>query len=83
MPPKITVITAKKHEVAKLRVAAYARVSSDSDDQLNSYVAQVDYYTILIKLHKNYMMILSLGKICSIIGKRHICFWKVSDRFWK
>jgi hypothetical protein len=26
----------------KLRTAAYARVSSDSDDQLNSFTAQVD-----------------------------------------
>ena len=25
----------------KLRIAAYARVSSDSDDQLNSFTAQV------------------------------------------
>jgi site-specific DNA recombinase len=32
----------------KLRVCAYARVSSDSSDQLNSFVAQVDYYTGLI-----------------------------------
>ena len=32
-------------EIAKRRVAAYARVSSDSADQLNSYLAQVDYYT--------------------------------------
>jgi DNA invertase Pin-like site-specific DNA recombinase len=54
MPPKITVITAKKHEVAKLRVAAYARVSSDSDDQLNSYVAQVDYYTRHIASHEDW-----------------------------
>lgn len=54
MPPKITVITAKKHEVAKLRVAAYARVSSNSDDQLNSYVAQVDYYTRHIASHEDW-----------------------------
>ena len=44
-PPKITVISAKSQEMAKLRVAAYARVSSDSEDQQNSYIAQVDYYT--------------------------------------
>ena len=31
-----------------LRVAAYARVSTDSDEQLNSYAAQLDYYTKLI-----------------------------------
>lgn len=57
MPPKITVITAKKHEVAKLRVAAYARVSSDSDDQLNSYVAQVDYYTKHIASHDGWELV--------------------------
>lgn len=32
----------------KLRTAAYARASSDSDDQLNSFAAQVSYYTALI-----------------------------------
>ena len=31
------------------RVAAYARVSTDSEEQLTSYEAQVDYYTKLIK----------------------------------
>ncbi|MCL2671622.1 MAG: recombinase family protein [Clostridiales bacterium] len=30
------------------RVAGYARVSTDSEEQLNSYEAQVDYYTQLI-----------------------------------
>jgi len=43
--PKVTFIQARKQDTAKLRVAAYARVSSDSDDQQNSYIAQVDYYT--------------------------------------
>ena len=43
--PRITVIDPIVPEKAKLRVAAYARVSSDSADQLNSYLAQVDYYT--------------------------------------
>lgn len=40
--PKVTVIDPAAPEKAKLRVAAYARVSSDSADQLNSYLAQVD-----------------------------------------
>lgn len=31
------------------RVAGYARVSTDSDDQYASYEAQVDYYTTMIK----------------------------------
>ncbi len=30
---------------AKRKVAAYARVSTDSEEQLNSYESQVDYYT--------------------------------------
>lgn len=34
-----------KNENALLRVAAYCRVSTDSDDQLESYKAQVAYYT--------------------------------------
>lgn len=35
--------------LAKKRVAAYARVSTDTDEQLSSYEAQVDYYTRHIK----------------------------------
>lgn len=33
----------------KLRVAAYCRVSTDGDEQLESYKSQVKYYTELIK----------------------------------
>lgn len=29
----------------RLKVAAYARVSTDSEDQLNSFESQVKYYT--------------------------------------
>lgn len=32
-------------EYTKRRVAAYARVSTDSDEQLSSYEMQVDFYT--------------------------------------
>ncbi|MDD2531051.1 MAG: recombinase family protein [Bacteroidales bacterium] len=35
--------------VKKRKVAAYARVSTDSEEQLTSYEAQVDYYTNHIK----------------------------------
>lgn len=31
-----------------LRVAAYCRVSTDSEEQLTSYRAQIEYYTTLI-----------------------------------
>ena len=33
----------------RLRVAAYARVSTDEEEQLSSYEAQVDYYTHYIQ----------------------------------
>ena len=41
----ITIEPTKKPEEIRLRVAAYARVSSDSDDQENSLAAQTRYYT--------------------------------------
>ena len=54
---KITYIAAKKQQydtedsaaTRKLRVAAYARVSTEQDEQLSSYEAQVDYYTRYIQ----------------------------------
>ena len=55
--PEITVIPATKSIHTKTptavttrrRVAAYARVSTDSEEQLTSYEAQVDYYTKYIR----------------------------------
>ncbi len=41
--------TAKEEERPKLRVAAYCRVSTDSDEQATSYEAQVEHYTEYIK----------------------------------
>ena len=47
---QIHVIRATKDLVQdnKIRVAAYCRVSTDSDDQVNSFMAQVRYYTDFI-----------------------------------
>ncbi len=44
IPPAIT-----KADIKQRRAAAYARVSTDHDDQLTSYAAQVKYYTSYIK----------------------------------
>ena len=41
----------------KIRVCAYARVSSNSDDQLNSFSAQVEYFTQLIQAHSDWEFI--------------------------
>lgn len=45
---EIIKINALKSEMAKLRVSGYARVSSDSADQLNSFSTQVNYYQRII-----------------------------------
>ena len=58
MEKKVRVITpalkvlpneALKLPVAKKKVAAYARVSTEQEEQANSYEAQIDYYTKYIK----------------------------------
>lgn len=41
----ITEITAPRDEARTLRLAAYCRVSSASEDQLHSFAAQIKYYT--------------------------------------
>ena len=46
---EITIIPAKTHSDEIVRTAAYARVSSDSEDQLNSFAAQIRYYTELLQ----------------------------------
>ena len=53
----VTVIDSRPLSTAKLRVAAYARVSSDSEDQINSYIAQVDYYTKFIASKEEWEMV--------------------------
>jgi site-specific DNA recombinase len=47
--PQVKVIQPIAEQTKKLRVAAYARVSSDSADQLNSFATQVNYYTSYIQ----------------------------------
>ena len=44
--PTVTVIqpTIAAEQNTKIRCAAYCRVSSDSEDQLNSFMAQTRYY---------------------------------------
>ena len=47
--PEVRVIPPVAERGHKLRPAAYARVSSDSADQLNSFASQVEYYTNYIQ----------------------------------
>lgn len=56
----VTVIPARNNNngiftpVRKKRVAAYARVSTDTEEQLNSYTAQCKHYTELITSNPDY-----------------------------
>mgnify|MGYP001623698808 FL=1 len=52
----IVIDAAGRPETEKLRVAAYCRVSSDSSDQLNSFMAQLNYYTTLINSQDTWML---------------------------
>ena len=55
---RVIVIPAHDEIIArKLRVAAYARVSSSSEDQLNSYRAQNQYYSELISGNPDWEMV--------------------------
>ena len=49
-------IPALQPEAVVLRVAAYCRVSTDSEDQLNSFAAQQTHYNELIRSHDGWQM---------------------------
>ena len=51
-PREVKIIRATSEITDKniMRVAAYCRVSTDSDDQVNSFIAQVKYYNDFIRL---------------------------------
>ncbi len=54
---KVITIAPIKSANEKLRVAAYCRVSTDSNDQLNSFHAQVRYYTDYIRLNEHMRLV--------------------------
>ena len=67
---RVTVIPAKKdrlpinllsNEARKLRVAAYARVSTNNEEQLTSYEAQVDYSGCYARVSVNFYAFNSNG----------------------
>ena len=58
IPPTISKYTATPlTSTKKRRVAAYARVSTDKEEQQNSYEAQVDYYTTYIKGRSDWIFV--------------------------
>ena len=59
-PRVIKIEPAERPQNVRLRVAAYTRVSSDSEDQLNSFAAQNRYYTELISGKAEWRMVTSM-----------------------
>ena len=62
--PSVQIIKATKNHTAilenktrKLKVAAYARVSTEKDEQENSYETQIRYFTDLIRSNPNYIFV--------------------------
>lgn len=55
---KVQVIRGSKSSAEDvLRVAAYCRVSTDSEDQVNSFIAQMHYYYSFIKQSENMVLV--------------------------
>ena len=71
IPATISRFTAVPFNSAKKRrVAAYARVSTDQEEQLTSYAAQVDYYTTYIKSRSDWEFVAVYTDACVIISPK-------------
>lgn len=58
IPPTINPLTrTSTTSIEKRKVAAYARVSTDSEEQLTSYEAQIDYYTKYINRNREWQFV--------------------------
>ena len=58
LPPRLNRKSeeAKAEEKSKLRVAAYCRVSTDSDEQATSYETQIEHYTLFIQNNPEWVL---------------------------
>lgn len=57
IPPRKKFTVQKDEAVVKKRVAAYCRVSTDSDEQELSFETQCQYYRNYINEHPNYILV--------------------------
>jgi hypothetical protein len=55
-------------QLSRRKVAGYARVSTDSDEQFTSYEAQVDYYTNYIQANPEWEFVTVYTDATVIIG---------------
>ena len=76
----ITIAATEQPQDIRLRVAAYARVSSSSDEQLNSFAAQNRYYTELISSKDNWQLVDIYADAAVIIGLKTLRLKKCRKR---
>lgn len=65
---KITELPAKPQELKRIRVAAYARVSSDKDAAFHSLEAQTEYYRNYVAAHPDWDLVAIYSDEAVIIG---------------
>lgn len=64
----ITEITSSQQTANVIRLAPYCRVSSDSEDQLHSFAAQIQYYTEYAQRNPQYQLVDIYADAPDIIG---------------
>lgn len=67
-PIDIQAMCEEESEIPKLKVAAYARVSTEQDEQQSSYEAQVDYYGKYIRSNPAWEFVGIYADATDIIG---------------
>ena len=68
IPPTINPQThLPKTQKVKRKVAGYARVSTDFEEQLTSYAAQVDYYTKYIQKREDWEFV-GANRLSSVLA---------------
>ena len=76
MAKQVQVIKATKYldEEDVIRVAAYCRVSFDKQDQINSFLAQMQYYTDYIRGNKKMKLVDLYADEGMIYGEQKLKF---------
>lgn len=64
----IEITAEKKPAQETIRLAAYCRVSSDSEDQLHSFAAQIRYYKDYERRHPQYKLVDIYADDTAILG---------------
>ena len=77
--------TAPIATTARRKVAGYARVSTDSDEQFTSYEAKIDYYTRYIRAREDweFVRVYTDEGISGVNKKTETASMKCSGMRWK